>query len=612
MPLARWLYDNDPTGFHKAIYETPMETWCLALELAIGIAGAEFLVIFLGDAIIAAGAAGVEAVASKLGSGVMTDVLGTLLSQGRWAEALKLILDALWVKVAAASGLSELTISLTPASIMALAKLLAWINGIGFAANWLAKEGVAETILYGVDNLIKNEDYETALKTLEDSKTNFDLAMDSIKVFSYANFLLKQAWDASVEEYYRRYSTLKKQCEDALAEIPPGVGVGQSLITLITDPAAVHVKTTIFDEDVTTPKSWIVNQATYDVIVTAPGYIERKVTYYCTRRLPYEQNITLLRSEEEPLPNQGIVNVSIYDAEGNYPMNAAIYVDDVLEGTAFTTLQLILDEGTHTIRAEASGYITQSKSVTVAAGSTQEIKFSMVKSAVTPPPETTPTQGTLSISIYEAATGNPLAANLSVDGILESYVSNAYKIVKEQGVHSFKIEKSGYISEEFSYNIVAQTEASKVVYLRQAAPPPPPEAITGIVSIATVPSGARIYINEILQPYLSPQRYEMDAGTYVFKVTKEGYEDYSETLKVEEGKQYARTYVMKGIVTTPQQTAWKVSILSTPSGAKILVNYEVTGKYTPDYVILNPGTYTIRVEKTGYYPAEKEITLEAF
>ena len=477
---------------------------------------------------------------------------------------------------------------------------------------WADKEAVIETLMFNIDELINAEKYEEAIQRIDENTERFNHAVAMLSTYGTLGVFAAPIWESACASYKIRWADMRKIAVDKLAEIPEGVGVGQAKITLVTDPANVHIHTTGLDLDVITPWSEVVAQGTYEMVVSKAGYISQTVFFYCSRRMEYTNNIILKPQEAGPSTTEATLNVSIYDSVTSSPLAANLYVDNTLQSYHLSAYSLNLSTGTHQLRAEEEGYVTKSiQTASLVAGETYSQRIDLDKTTAP-----SPVKGTLTIKIIDAGTDAAKAAYVYLNGTQQSGHYSSYSLSLDAGIYTVKVSESGYYDSTASATVYSGQETVKTVSLlseKEIPPPqPPPQPTQGVVSITTVPSKARIYINEILQAYLSPQRYGLDAGTYVFKVTKDGYEDYVETINVEAGKQYARTYVLKEITTTPQQTAWKVSILSTPSGAKILVNYEVTGKYTPDYVILNPGTYTIRVEKTGYYPAEKEITLEAF
>ena len=93
----------------------------------------------------------------------------------------------------------------------------------------------------------------------------------------------------------------------------------------------------------------------------------------------------------------------------------------------------------------------------------------------------------------------------------------------------------------------------------------------------------------------------------LLKLTLEGYKDEERTVYLSEGDVKVISVEMQTEV--PEQRKWKVDVSTIPSGAKILVNRSFTGKWTPDYIILYDGQYTIGVEKSGYLPAEADLYL---
>lgn len=60
-----------------------------------------------------------------------------------------------------------------------------------------------------------------------------------------------------------------------------------------------------------------------------------------------------------------------------------------------------------------------------------------------------------------------------------------------------------------------------------------------------------------------------------------------------------------------KRTVPRIDITSTPSGAKISVDGSFTGKWTPDFVLLEPGTYEVTLDKSRFKTWRGIITLEA-
>ena len=60
-------------------------------------------------------------------------------------------------------------------------------------------------------------------------------------------------------------------------------------------------------------------------------------------------------------------------------------------------------------------------------------------------------------------------------------------------------------------------------------------SLTGALSISSTPSGAKVYINNNFKG-LTPLNIKLNTGNYTVKITKDGYKDYSITIKVETGK----------------------------------------------------------------------------
>jgi hypothetical protein len=700
IPLARWLYDNDPTGFHWAIYEAPMETRWIAFKLALVIAGATWFVTFVGTSLISAGVASFVALCEKIGGAAANALAEALLGMSSLAAAFKDLLFNIGSAKLVQGGISlELIASLTKGTVIAFGLIATIIGTANFIA-WADKEAIIESYTFNVQSLMNAERYEDALARLEQNRASYEAAVASLNLFGTVGVVAKGMWSDAAAGYLQRWNDLETICKQKLAEIPAGVGVGQSKIILSVDPSPFEIKWTYDTKTVTSPYEKIVLQGKYDIVLDAQGYAPKTLSVNFYERVNYPYDMVLNPAPEEPLPDEAVIDVAVYDNKTKISVDAYLYVDDVKQGYHSASFRIKLKAGAHALRVEEEKYVTKEQAVTITpsttvpaqtikiyidpyaagepgsefgvmivniydsvlktpksayldvdyqrqpshlasytmeltdgdhwftveetgyikkevessinAGETRTLDIYIVKEAA-PPGITT---GTLNVNIFRSDTGAAETAYLFINDVQQAGHSATYSLTLEQGGYSLKATELGFNDEVITANVNAGLTTNRSISLTptEEAPPvtPPEEETQGVVSVTTVPSKARIYINEILQPYLSPQRYDIDAGTYVFKITKSGYEDKSETINVEAGKQYAKTYVLTEITVTPAQKGWKVNVKSTPSGGKILIDGDVTGKWTPDYLILNPGTYTIRVEKTGYYPAEQSITLEAF
>lgn len=111
-----------------------------------------------------------------------------------------------------------------------------------------------------------------------------------------------------------------------------------------------------------TPLTLTLREGSYAIRVTADGYED------------FSTNVTLASDRQ--------VSATLYAKKARLtietePTNASVFVDNVYVGRS--PLSVDLDAGRHTIRVEKSGYITDSKDVNLAAGTSSSTKITLIE-----------------------------------------------------------------------------------------------------------------------------------------------------------------------------------------------------------------------------------------
>jgi hypothetical protein len=120
------------------------------------------------------------------------------------------------------------------------------------------------------------------------------------------------------------------------------------------------------------------------------------------------------------------------------------------------------------------------------------------------------------------------------------------------------------------------------------------------LTITTDPSGALIYIDGVYRG-TSPLTLELDPGTYTVGVEKPNYKTAYETVTLNPGES-------RSILVKLDLLKAKLSVYTDPSGALIYIDGVYRGT-SPLTLELDPGTYTVRVEKPNYKTAYKTVEL---
>ncbi len=140
------------------------------------------------------------------------------------------------------------------------------------------------------------------------------------------------------------------------------------------------------------------------------------------------------------------------------------------------------------------------------------------------------------------------------------------------------------------------------------------------MTIDSEPSGVNIYVDGEYKG-VTPLTTTLKVGSHIINISKEGYENYTQTITITNRATKVITPKLKKIITNGT-----LYITSNPSNAKIIIitkdealNYEEgdklhpinkIGDTTPISISLKPGEYYILVSKEGYKSFGKYVTVE--
>jgi len=188
-------------------------------------------------------------------------------------------------------------------------------------------------------------------------------------------------------------------------------------------------------------------------------------------------------------------------------------------------------------------------------------------------------------------TSTPFEAKIYLDGADITKITPTILTKIKTGSHTIKLTKTGYKDWIGSITVIA----SQTIYLQGTLIILPVEF--GSISIASTPSEAKIYLDEVNTSRLTSANFATTPGIYTVILTKTGYENWIGSITVIASK----TAYLYGTLTAITDKFGSISIVSVPQGAKIYLDEVDINKTTP--AILSSvlvGTHTIRLTKTGY------------
>ncbi len=199
----------------------------------------------------------------------------------------------------------------------------------------------------------------------------------------------------------------------------------------------------------------------------------------------------------------------------------------------------------------------------------------------------------LSPAGYLTVSSDQADAEIFIDN--QSVGKGEYKNDKmESGEYNISIRKSGFKP----YNEKIKLEADKPVNVSAELIP-----LTGKVEILVRPYG-NIYVDDQLKKEGTSSRYTANiiGGMHNLKVIHPTLGTWLKQIEI--GDETTRKYLIDF------NKMMKLTIVSEPAFAEIIINGKSTGETTPKIHPLKPGKYIIQVKKDGYsLSEEKEITV---
>jgi hypothetical protein len=285
------------------------------------------------------------------------------------------------------------------------------------------------------------------------------------------------------------------------------------------------------------------------------------------------------------------------------PPKATVHIDDVQYPFPTPTVVTDVVVGPHTVKLTLYGYAEHSEPVDV-----EEGKQSTVLWAFSEIPEEI-------IAGSIAVRSLPTGATIFVDGKQQPFPTNTVIREVPLGLHVVDIDKDGY---ERHTEKVTLTKEKPDVDVYSALTMKPAKIVEGTLKVASNPVNVTVSTAGIMLGTTDDTgvlSVSVEPGMKDLLMEKSEYESETRTVLIKPNET-TQLYVILGPVKKTKK-AWRVDFSATDElgnalHPKVLVNGSFTGKWAPDYVLLNPGTYTFEFQLAGYETAEKEITLREF
>jgi len=213
----------------------------------------------------------------------------------------------------------------------------------------------------------------------------------------------------------------------------------------------------------------------------------------------------------------GILNIS------SSPSGARIFIDNIDQGINTPSTITGLSTGSHEYRLTLVGFPDIIGTFTIIPEAITTVSVPMDLSV-----------GSLNIS------SSPPTARIFIDDIDQGTVTPATLGGISPGQHNYKLTLSGYLDNTGLFSIVAASTTEISVQMIST---------TGNLSISSIPSGARIFIDNIDQNILTPNTITgLSAGDHTYRLTLLNYQDRTGSFTINSGQ---TTIISTNLISTP-------------------------------------------------------------
>ena len=263
------------------------------------------------------------------------------------------------------------------------------------------------------------------------------------------------------------------------------------------------------------------------------------------------------------------------------PSGADIYLDGTLQTAKTPATITSVSAGVHTYLLRLAGYNDASGTVTVTAGQIASVSVTLVSSP-----------GSI---IF---TSTPSGADIYLDNVLQTAKTPATITSVSAGSHAYILRLTGYNDATGTVTVTAGQASNVSVTLT-------PVVTTGNITFSSTPSGANIYIDNVLQIPTTPATITgVSAGSHNYILRLSGYSDATGTVTVTAGQTSSVTVTLTPITGS-------ISFSSTPSGANIYLDGTLVALTPATITGVSAGSHTYRLSLTGYNDATGSITVTA-
>lgn len=164
----------------------------------------------------------------------------------------------------------------------------------------------------------------------------------------------------------------------------------------------------------------------------------------------------------------------------------------------------------------------------------------------------------------------------------------------ESGTHRLTLASPGFQPKEVDVTLEGRTPLKQEVSLMSDS---------GTIAVTSDPAGAEVLINGIARGK-SPCRVDrIPGGSVTLEIKADGFQPHTRAVSLAAGEVQTVDAQLKPLPGT-------LRVVSIPEAGRVYINDEFKGETPYDLANAKPGTYHVRVDKVGYEPGARDVTLE--